>query len=1140
MYILFNNKLYEKLGNAYEIHSTDTEEYEEQNSNKKKRKGNDTNSDMNDESNDNDKNNNKNEINNIQNFCCVAYNNNVCAAKHESGCINSRLTDDEKSAVQTLVQLREMRHADNEKYVEEQYIPKTTYQDLQKTYIQESPCNRVHNENTQEFLIKDIFYRENENFSESEVSLINASIAELATDEELWIADTGCTAHVTFSRTGLTNLRSGNHGDTFTMGNGQREKALYVGTLQCQYKNIDVSIANVSYSENAKFNLFSINSLLANGWILHGDNKGLILRKGDVMITFDIIVPTRKGKLFCTRIKRREAANEVSLLTSNDDDIRNTQESDSDDEEWIQTMNITKLHAILGHAGEQICRDTAKQLNIKLSKGSLRPCAACLSAKAKKESLNVHQHKRSEKNNERIYLDLSRIVKAGDRTIYKPNWRLIVDEYTGMKFTDFFTNKNKMIEPTCELLHKWKEEGNPVRYIRCDNAGENKGLEARLNSLDWKMGNIRFEYTARDTPQANCLVEIGFNTLYNRARAMLHYANVPWSIRGLVAKDCIKTATLLDSLLSIKLGDKTATRWEHYYGEKPKFGPYLKIWGMAGVVKTKMVGTPKLQDRGKVCMFIGYAENHHVDTYRMFCGRNKTIYTTRDVKWLDRMYYDSNGSIITDEIIFNNENELPRNNKDTRDNNDKDRENTSNNEESDVDNATKARKGDSVQHNENNNDKVHNKEYEEIRRHRKEVNKMNKRKKGAKYTGNIDINTDERRKRKVTFIDLLNDEDSDEDITSSTPRVASAASSTTRNRHSTMARDNNRERATATTTTRAITTNNDSGRASGRQSRPPERFTYQTLGETGKNTTQTENTAIIQTSSTTTEQNNSSEESEYEETDNEMNTTDNEAATTDNEMNTTDNESTANEMTSENETSIYEDYNNTTDTEQSETDTETINMALTKAELLLYNAMHELNDFEKGEIATVAGTCISQEYNLEQKNEDKEEFALVGTVGHGFISTEELAPMKYKAAMNSKDKEEWIKAIDEEYNKFLKYNVFKPVKIEDVPKGAKFLTTTWAMKKKANGTYRARMNMRGYEQEDGVHYDSASIASPVTNDITIRMMMVLMLMTGWIGYLVDVKGAFLLGEFENNEQYILAYLKVLKSIGTQRYGLGYS
>ena len=40
------------------------------------------------------------------------------------------------------------------------------------------------------------------------------------------------------------------------------------------------------------------------------------------------------------------------------------------------------------------------------------------------------------------------------------------------------------------------------------------------------------------------------------------------------------------------------------------------------------------------------------------------------------------------------------------------------------------------------------------------------------------------------------------------------------------------------------------------------------------------------------------------------------------------------------------------------------------------------------------------------------------------------------------------------------------------------------------------MNMRGYEQIDGEHYDASSIASPVTNDMSIHMILVMMLIAG--------------------------------------------
>ena len=59
--------------------------------------------------------------------------------------------------------------------------------------------------------------------------------------------------------------------------------------------------------------------------------------------------------------------------------------------------------------------------------------------------------------------------------------------------------------------------------------------------------------------------------------------------------------------------------------------------------------------------------------------------------------------------------------------------------------------------------------------------------------------------------------------------------------------------------------------------------------------------------------------------------------------------------------------------------------------------------------------------------------------------------------------------------------------------------------------------MRGFEQREGEHYDGSSIASPVTNDVTIRVIMVIMIMAGWIGTLVDVKGAILNGHSDNRE-----------------------
>ena len=75
--------------------------------------------------------------------------------------------------------------------------------------------------------------------------------------------------------------------------------------------------------------------------------------------------------------------------------------------------------------------------------------------------------------------------------------------------------------------------------------------------------------------------------------------------------------------------------------------------------------------------------------------------------------------------------------------------------------------------------------------------------------------------------------------------------------------------------------------------------------------------------------------------------------------------------------------------------------------------------------------------------------------------------------------------------------VWIPTKLEDVPRGAKVLTSTWAIKKKwPNSKLFARLHGRGYKQIDRMHYDSSDIYAPVTNDTTIRIVMVLVLMAG--------------------------------------------
>jgi len=126
--------------------------------------------------------------------------------------------------------------------------------------------------------------------------------------------------------------------------------------------------------------------------------------------------------------------------------------------------------------------------------------------------------------------------------------------------------------------------------------------------------------------------------------------------------------------------------------------------------------------------------------------------------------------------------------------------------------------------------------------------------------------------------------------------------------------------------------------------------------------------------------------------------------------------------------------------------------------------------------------------------------------------------------MASDERSEWEEEIKLEDDCMNKYKVWEPTPISEVPADTKPLTLTWVFKKKSSGKRRGRLNAHGFKQVEGVHYNKDDIAAPVTNEVTIRVLMVIILVLQLHSGLLDVKGAFLQGEFGKNDKDL--YMKV--------------
>lgn len=128
------------------------------------------------------------------------------------------------------------------------------------------------------------------------------------------------------------------------------------------------------------------------------------------------------------------------------------------------------------------------------------------------------------------------------------------------------------------------------------------------------------------------------------------------------------------------------------------------------------------------------------------------------------------------------------------------------------------------------------------------------------------------------------------------------------------------------------------------------------------------------------------------------------------------------------------------------------------------------------------------------------------------LSSDPGQPRNYREAMASPQKQEWTGGIRTEYENFIRRRVFKVIKRNTVPRGARILDSRWVLKKKIKETleaiFRARLVVKGYAQIPGVDYSDSF--APTSNDATTRVIVIIALYRAkWVVHVIDIETAFL-------------------------------
>jgi hypothetical protein len=368
------------------------------------------------------------------------------------------------------------------------------------------------------------------------------------------------------------------------------------------------------------------------------------------------IIPSQKPDISNSTDIRTPKSDEHQLellhepvLMEGDSDINVIESPDTTQNEWVSVplvakktkekrtyntvpaiIDINMHHKLLGHVNERYVRMTAKHHGIQLT-GHFNTYVECALAKIHMLPISKDQIARSEKPGERIFVDISHFPKPSMAN--KSYWLLILDDATDMMFSIFLKNKSDSPQHIIAFIQKMQDQGTPVKHIRLDNSGENVSLKDQTQYL-----NIKYEFTSPNTPQQNGRVERKFAVLYDCVRSMLNSAKLPETLRNKFWAEAANHAT--DILNGSCTTPNPIPPYRAFYNENPPYYKYLRTFGEITVTSTlvnKKV-TGKTSNRGTLALYLGRAQNHLADSYRLLKLDTMRVIISRNVKFTNLTY----------------------------------------------------------------------------------------------------------------------------------------------------------------------------------------------------------------------------------------------------------------------------------------------------------------------------------------------------------------------------------------------------------------------------------------------------------------------------------------------------------------------
>ena len=444
----------------------------------------------------------------------------------------------------------------------------------------------------------------NQIISESDFVCLMAKINSSAYPKgaSSWISDSGCTAHICFDKSMFKtyepvtnmNVEMGTKATADVVGRGT-----IILSMQCGSDFKVRKLEEVLHVPTFEYSLLSVSALDKKGMMTtFGGGECVIHNRGTTIATGSLT-----GPLYIIRAKPAPSNNGLALLSSL--------------QLWHERMGHVHKRGIVQMADRGVAR------GLKLADRDYdNGCYHCAVSKAHRSPIpKARSSERAKGMLDRIHSDVCGpmdVPSLGGSRYFVT----FIDEHSNWVVVYLMKQKSEVVDRFLEFeKYAERQTGRKIRVIRSDRGGEYLS-----NSLSkyLKHQGIIHELTAAYTPHQNGISERFNRTILDLVRSMLSHRGVPkcfWA-------EALSTAVHIRNRVTSSALPPNITPHHIWKNSVPDLSN-LRVFGCKCWYTVPKPEIKKLDPRGKVAIFVGYAETSKA--YKLIDYETQKVVVSRDV-----------------------------------------------------------------------------------------------------------------------------------------------------------------------------------------------------------------------------------------------------------------------------------------------------------------------------------------------------------------------------------------------------------------------------------------------------------------------------------------------------------------------------